>query len=178
MKRRKTELSTREILGLSQDHLALYLSVSRAHLGMYESGLRFLPHEASMKMMEIDKLVYINPIVTQNFVDANEAQKEVLLKTIKQMRLKCQVNLQRAKNKMDLLKKREQECKTAMMVVIELLPHVTADEKGRVDKELLEMMEILAKLKLDDCGAKAQALQKLKIEVLEFEMEKLGEMMK
>ena len=177
MQRFKTELTVREKMGVSQDLFAVYLGINRAQYSMYESGVRELPDEAHTKNIALALLLLKETLPTQNYLDAEEALQEKAAKAIAKRYSLVEVKLLKAKLELEAMENRRQQCLTAMIAVSHLLPNIPAGEEGRGDRLSLELMEALAKQKLRSCSKKAQALLQLKIDVLEFEMGKLGEMM-
>ncbi len=178
MQRWKKELTVRERMGVSQDLFAAYLGVTRGLYSMYEADIRELPHEAHMKNIALVILLQKETAPTQNYVDAEQEVDEKIARLLARRLRVIEVKLLKAQMEMETMKTRQQQCLTAMLAVSHLLPNIPAGEEGKGDRLALELIEALAKQKLRSCGAKAQALLQLKIDLMQFEINRLVEMMK
>jgi transcriptional regulator with XRE-family HTH domain len=67
--------SIREILGITQEKLAILIGVSRSQLSLYEIGKRSLPRNATINLAEILKLVNQKTEHENNDLKNNEKKK-------------------------------------------------------------------------------------------------------
>jgi transcriptional regulator with XRE-family HTH domain len=76
----KHKTSIREILGITQEKLAILLGVSRSQLSLYEIGKRSLPRNATIKLAELLKLV--NEKTEQENNDLKNYEKKKIIEKL------------------------------------------------------------------------------------------------
>jgi transcriptional regulator with XRE-family HTH domain len=153
---------TRQILGLSQQQMAIYLDVTRTLLSMAEQGRRSLPTAAVLKLAMLETSLQCNVQYR-----AASFQKQAAKDTahIRAHAKKC---LQRAaleKAKLQKLTAGYQQCVQALMAIGYLLQKQPTKKEGL----LLAVLEAKALKKMDRCGYTAQVVLQLRIAALEHE---------
>lgn len=154
----RSELSTREKIGVTQQAFAEFLDVSISQLSMAEIHQRSLPTEALLTISQIDICLLHAP----ESVDIDNDTKP-LEKRYKD----CLLQIATAQRKLEKLKQQYQQCCNAITVAQNLpakLPQATPAQLL-----WLELLANDATQKLSTCGKAQQQLLQVKITALENE---------
>lgn len=141
----------REALGLTQQQLADYLSVTRSELSMAEINHRQLPGPAMLKMAALQQGMASNK--------SSRAAAEINKQTIKARNIlsaqaqQYTLKAAMARQKLELLQRRHQQCvRTLQAVAACMSSHL--HEKDRLWLEVLERQTLK---KMDACGLHVQS---------------------
>lgn len=173
MKRNK---SFRALLGITQEEAAMFLKVSRSQLSLYELNLRDIPGNAMIKLHQAwqfaDAAQKISEKELPFFKEQQKKQQEILKEEIAMNQLE-QMKIQRKLNK--ILENYQSGINA--FYAIKHWKKETEDNDHR-EKELLEIMEGRAWVKIDNNGRHVQEQYQMKLEVLGAYEKLLKERMK
>ncbi len=158
----KATQKLREQLGLSQQDLAQYLSITLSVLGMYEIGKRDLPTAAMVKLAAIELLLLQNQDSIEGLDLLLQKQevnaKAILAKQAQKLMLK-QIREQRALDA--VIKKYNQSMNLYRFVMYE-------NETKTTQMDALALQAIRG---IEDYGLVAQLKRKVKLQGIESEIE-------
>lgn len=151
----------REQLGLTQDSLAVYLSIPMSQLAMHETGKRELPAKATVKIAELLTLLKQSE---KNTKAKKERMKQEWLEVTKQLRTKMidlEFQLAKEKRKLDVIEKKlEQNNK------LKALTDLLSENK----KQPNPMLHLCSKSKMNKFSIAVQTQQLIKIEGLQSQL--------
>jgi len=165
----------RQLLQVTQQQLADYLSVTRAQLAMAETGRRQLPTAALLKLSAIER----SQAGSAALRGSKEMQKHLvqagkkLLAQVRQYDALAAIETQ----KLDSLRSQEQECLKILQVTAALLAELPAVPASKKDRLWLELVESAALKKMETCGTGAQALLQLQADVFAYHARRARELM-
>ncbi len=178
--RRKTT-SARTKLGLSQEKYMTYLLVGRGVLAMYESNnTRNLPFAAGMRHGAIE--VCLAKPETATATRETELQQEgAAVQVLTKRRTECLYLVTNAQAQLARMQEWYQQClnrvrvgAAAPAILLEIFPQ---NDRYEEDKECLESFGRTGKYDMEECGIGQQQLLQLKIEALQFEADRIGQML-
>ena len=162
----------RELLGITQEDLALLLQVSRSQFAMFELGKRSLPVQAMEKLATM--LTHSQKKSTKSEVKKNNAVEEQNL--LKKLLLKNSHQQLLVERKIKALEKKHNALATSK----KLIAHLLKNESKMKKNELAVLKSIEVKSKNQDIENYATLLLQLEIkkEVLVFEEKLLQKKLK
>lgn len=173
MKRNK---SFRALLGITQEEAAMFLKVSRSQLSLYELNLRDIPADAVIKLHQAWQFADAVQKVPEKdlpfFKEQQKKRQEILEEEIAMNQLE-QMKIQRKLNK--ILENHQSGINA--FYAIKHWKKETKENDLR-EKELLDIMEGRAWVKIDNNGWHVQEQYQIKLEVLEVYEKLLKERMK
>jgi len=151
----------RQSLGITQQQLAGYLSVSRAELSLAETGRRVLPTAAQLKLSAMQRHMTggSSPGTTIE-IQRQTAQAQNMLRAQAQ---KCNRLAAAAIRRLELMRGRYQQCQKILKAVHGLLGELPAGPAGRKQKLSLEVLQSDTRKKMDACGIGAQVILELQV---------------
>jgi transcriptional regulator with XRE-family HTH domain len=167
----------REELGMSQELMAGFLGIGRPTLALAETGKRILPTAALIKL---NQLLHIP--IESNLAHSAKAIATMAKQAGKQ---KAEANKKMAKLKLQAkllqrqLKNMQQaygQCNKALQTSAYILPRLNNTQADRLDRDTLQLMEMLALKKAQHCSPATQALLALRINLLNMEAEELAKL--
>jgi transcriptional regulator with XRE-family HTH domain len=158
---------TRQILGLSQQQMAIYLNVTRTLLSMAEQGRRSLPTAAVLKLSQLEISLQSN---VQYRAASFQKQAARDAAHIKAHTKKCLRRAELEKAKLQKLTAAYQQCVQALMAMGYLLQNQPTKKDGL----LLAVLEAKALKKMSRCGYAVQVVLQLRIAALEHEAAQAG----
>jgi transcriptional regulator with XRE-family HTH domain len=163
----KKEQTIREMLGLTQDDLALLLQVNRSQLAMYEIGQRDLPRAAKEQIL--DMLTFINDnasasVENETYMIAQKLQKE---KKLSSLLLKNKHQQGIVEKKITAFEKKFQ----ANLRAIKLVGYIEdqAAKKGKSENLFIKSISNKALAEIDKEGLGLLTQLQIKKEMLEQE---------
>ncbi len=154
----KSELSTREKIGVTQQAFADFLNVSISQLSMAEIHQRSLPTQALLTISQID-ICLLQPSI--------EIEEENSVRLLEKRYKTCLLQIESAKRQLKKLKQQYQQCINAITVTTHLPKALTQATPAQL--LWLEILANDAKQKLTTCGKAQQQLLQIKITALETE---------
>jgi|GEM_PF-2470747 len=173
--------SVRTQLGITQENYVSYLMGNRSMLAMYENNKRSLPHEAFMRNGAVE-LSLARPETAVATEAAEQEQRAAAIQVLTRRRAICSATITKLQIQLTKMKEKYQHCLnlvrvgiTAPTILLEIYPQNDRYEK---DKANLENFGRCGKDDMEYCGIGQQQLLQLKIEALQFEVDRIGDMIK
>ena len=152
----------RNELGLSQQALAIYLSIPLSQLAMYETGKRELPAAASVQLAELFKLLNQSKENIKVTQELKAKQQSELVEQLKTQAKELEYQLLKEQRKLETIQKKfNQHIK--LMAVTDLLPKSKQQQN--------ELFFTLAQNGLRKNGLIIQTQQLIKIESLNSQLQ-------
>lgn len=152
----------REQLGLTQEALAIYLSISMSQLAMHETGKRDLPSNATVKIAELLTLLKQSE---KNTKAKKERMKQEWLVVTKQLRTKIidlEFQLAKEKRKLEAIEKKlEQNSK------LKAITNLLSENKNQPNP----LLYLNSKSRMDKISIAVQTQQIVKIEGIQSQLE-------
>jgi len=180
MRRTSKNTYARTKIGVSQEDFVPYLWVNRSVLAMYENNKRSLPHGASARYAAIE-ISLSRPETAIATEETVLEQKQAAIEVLKRRHADCLFFIKRTQRQLDKMQQQYGEylnmvgvAATAPGILAEIFPN---NERYTNDVECLENFAGLAKDKMDKCGIGQQQLLQLKIDALQFEADKIQQLL-
>jgi len=157
----------REELGLTQPDFANYLAVTRGQLSMAESGRRFLPAAAMLKLAAItlelksDGQAYL----ATEMQNQSEQEKRTLFAKAQEYNFLAMT----ANKKLEAMRNHHRQCLNTLRVSAGLLAKLPPGAASEMDKLCLEIMQREAVRKMRDCGMGQQAVLQLQADAFTYQ---------
>jgi transcriptional regulator with XRE-family HTH domain len=161
----------REALDLSQEHMAIYIGVTRSLLAMAEKGTRSLPVKAYLRMAQLEKSLRSNVQYKAASLQQHATADAALVRNHAK---KCIEKAAVIKLQLAALEKDYQQCLTALLATGYLMNQLPEGEAGKKDRLWLELLELQTLKKMKDCGNAVQVILQLRINALEHESRQAG----
>ena len=150
----KKDNAIRDLLGVSQEDLALLLNVTRSQLAMYESGKRDLPVAVKVKLASMLKLLHDSAsqkaapephVKKQEQLSENWIKEWVTINKIRQMALERKI-------------KRIEKKYASNLTILKLMTQLEQqkDKNTNPDRELLKIIKTKAMVDLEKNGLHVQ----------------------
>ena len=150
----------REQLGLSQQDLANYLSISKSQISMVESGLRELPTPALIKLAYFEQAsIAINENIPQ----------EGKLNLAKHVEI-CTKKMMLLEKKLTIMKNNYSQGLKLLQAITKSKELLTNTKDSRQDKQWFSVQEKVALKKINENSLTMQKLLNIQIKVIQFEI--------
>lgn len=154
----------REKLGLSQEDMAQYLLVSRSLLAKYETGQRYLPTAAMVKLAELELFLQRPAVKTAEerpHVKLHRAKaKKILERHSKEQHYQLAVAQRKLEN--------VQKVYAQKMLLLDAVDHLKATRKNSENDDIeilcLDLMQLNALHSIDQYGLHKQAMLQLQVD--------------
>jgi len=162
-------------LGLTQPQLAEYLSITLGQLAMAETGQRFLPTKALLKLDVMEQCLAENTPATATAYIQNQSAEthEMLLARAKE----CDYLAMLATQKLEAMCSHYEQCINLLKLSSLLLEDLPASEETTTDMLCLEVMQHDARKKMQRCSPGAQALLQLEADACLYHAQQARAMM-
>jgi transcriptional regulator with XRE-family HTH domain len=154
----KKSENIREILGVSQEDLAVLLKVTRSQLSMYELGKRDLPTSALLQLAPILKFMHEESLKLGS-ADLLKFQAEQQKKVLEQLLKENQYKQKLLERKLEIAEKKYQSNVAAMQLMRYL-------EREAPETRLIKVIEAKATSELEKNGLEVLTKYKIQKEVL------------
>lgn len=151
--------AVRQALDCKQEDMAAYLELSRAHISNAETGTRFLPTEASLK------LIYLYNLIPQTVEEEPPPGKPVSSIGIKNFRFKMERQLTRQRRHYEALETGREACLHALSYIAAIRQQAADTDAGLL--LWLNLLQAKTRKRLDELAPERLALEKLKLTALE-----------
>lgn len=165
----------RQALGISQQLMADYLSVSRDLYAQVEIDRRDLPREALEKLGDLE--IHLATNASRHVAIEVQTQSEESKKMLLRYARKCEYLAVITNRKLELMRSQRQECLIALQInatMQEALPEGDAVQKDRL---WLEIVELNLRHRLEACSIAAQSMLQWKAESFADHARKAREIM-
>jgi len=166
----------RRLLGVTQQQLADYLSVTRTQLSMAEIHHRQLPTAAVQKLIAMERHLTGNasPLVATQMERQTAATGKMLAaRALTHERLAAITA-----HKLKIMQEHHERCVKMLRVTSGLLAELPRGAAAKKDRLWLEILQEDSLKKMNDCGMKAQAVLKLQMSVFSHHAKEARRMMK
>ncbi len=177
MEKKKTVVQRlRDVYGLTQEHLAIFLGVSRSMMGMMETGDRNWRTGTTLKQIAMEPIM-LPPISNDLQAQIDATQQGELAKRKKEKQYEVfrkQQALRNQQAKLDNYKTKEQQAISALRLVEKVKTDWPEPDPRRrkVHESLWENVGAMAWIKLREFGQAAQADIQDRIDALQAEIDK------
>jgi hypothetical protein len=146
---------------------------------MSETNKRSLPTWPSMKLAAIE-ICLNKPGMEDTVAETAQEKQEANNKELKRRHAQCGLSIFRAKTQLEKMQQQYQTCLN-MLHVAKWMPTVLPtilpiSEQKPHDLEWTELYARVASSKMDTCSIAKQQLLQIKIDILQYELDKIGEL--
>ncbi len=174
-----TNTSVRTKLGITQEHYVAYLMGPRSMLAMYETNRRTLSGGAFWRNQAVE-LCFLREETAAVTATTEQEQQVAAIDVLKQRLTICQVTITKLQIQLTKMKEKYQQDLNlvrmgiaAPAILLEIYPQ---NDRYETDKANLESMGRSGKYDLENCGIGQQQLLQLRIDALQFEADRISEM--
>ena len=167
----------RQQLGMSQELMASFLGIGRPTLALAETGKRSLPTAALIKLnqlLHIPNQSNLAPSAKALAMLAKQDAKQRAQANRKMTSIQLKAKL--LQQELTLMQQAYSQCSKALHTSAYLLPRLTNTQADKLDKDVLQLLELQSLQKLQHCGPTAQALLAIRINLLNLEAEGLAKL--
>lgn len=168
----KASVELRKKLGLPQEQMAQFLSISRSHLSLYELGLRDLSSKALTKLAELEILLLQSPLEQPEALPHLPGQQQKAARLLDKHAVDHYHKLHLAQPKLAAIKEKDAQ-QTLLLATINKLRATTKNGTGsKTHRAWLNMLETEVLGQIEQNSIHVQAVLQLQIEGLQHQHER------